>query len=121
MNVVVNLADQQHKQRATGSVARTAEEMIGVTVAALLASSSFVLGMLAMHWRADHLLLWEKNISQEHLLVARHYYVHTIGASPARYRSVLLAIGTLQTCILGGKIVLGSENNWLFDGASLCT
>ena len=95
--------------------------MIGVTVAALLATSSFVLGMLSIDWRADHLVLWEQSVSREHVLTALQYYVYTIGARPARYTAVLLVIGTLQVCLLGSKIVMGSENNWLFDGASLCT
>ena len=95
--------------------------MIGVTVAALLATSSFVLGMLSIDWRSDHLVLWEQSVSREHVLTALQYYVYTIGARPARYTAVLLVIGTLQVCLLGSKIVMGSENNWLFDGASLCT
>ena len=93
--------------------------MIGVTVAALLATSSFVLGMLSIDWRADHLVLWEQSVSRELVLTALQYYVYTIGARPARYTAVLLVIGTLQVCLLGSKIVMGSENNWLFDGASL--
>ncbi|WFD21782.1 hypothetical protein MEQU1_000438 [Malassezia equina] len=93
--------------------------MIGVTVAALLASSCFLLGMLGMHWRADHLILWESERTPESILVALQYYVSTVGAAPTKYTSVLLAVGTLQATILGGKMLMGSENNWLFDGASL--
>ncbi|WFD25489.1 hypothetical protein MNAN1_000449 [Malassezia nana] len=93
--------------------------MIGVTVAALLASSCFLLGMLGMHWRADHLILWESNRTPESVLVALQYYVSTVGAAPTKYTSVLLTVGTIQATILGTKMLMGSENNWLFDGASL--
>ncbi|CCU98175.1 unnamed protein product [Malassezia sympodialis ATCC 42132] len=93
--------------------------MIGVTVAALLASSCFLLGMLGMHWRADHLILWESDRTPESVLVALQYYVSTVGAAPTKYTTVLLVVGTIQATILGSKIFMGSENNWLFDGASL--
>lgn len=95
--------------------------MIGVTVAVVLATSSFALGMLALHWRADHIVMWQMEVTSEQLYTALQYYVHTVGAAPARYTSVLQAIGAIQAVVLGGKIFTGSENNWLFDGAALCT
>ena len=56
--------------------------MIGVTVAALLATSSFVLGMLSIDWRADHLVLWEQSVSREHVLTANDFiypvFVHEL-------------------------------------------
>lgn len=95
--------------------------MIGVTVALLLACSSFVFGILWVHWRADYVILWEGTVSQRALLDALHYYTNTVGSSPEKYATVLVTIGTIQTLVLLFKMFAGKETNWLFDGASLCT
>lgn len=95
--------------------------MIGVTVAVLLACSMFVMGVLAMHWRADHLMLWEANLTKENVTIALQYYASTIGIAPQRYAHRLMAIGSIQIVILLLKMFTGGANNLLFDGASLCT
>lgn len=95
--------------------------MLGVTVALLLACSSFALGVLWVNWRADYLVIWQEPASQTTLLDALHFYSNTVGAEPAKYTAVFLAVGTVQTVILLFKMLVGKETNWLFDGASLCT
>ena len=95
--------------------------MIGVTVAALLSCSSLLLGVLCMHWQADSLVLLNAQPSHADLLQAANYYAHLAQAPPRSYVHLLLATGTLQMCILGYKMFVRQESNWLFDGASLCT
>ncbi|KAL4400133.1 endoplasmic reticulum to Golgi vesicle-mediated transport protein [Malassezia pachydermatis] len=77
------------------------------------------MGVLAMHWRADHLMLWEANLTKENVTIALQYYASTIGIAPQRYAHRLMAIGSIQIGILLLKMFTGGANNLLFDGASL--
>lgn len=76
-------------------------------------------GTLAMHWTADHLVLWQSPITRPSLLSAQAYYANTLVHMPNSFHSIHYIIGTSGAAILVYKALGGRESNWLFDGASL--
>lgn len=77
-------------------------------------------GTLAMHWTADHLLLWQTPVTRQSLLTAHEYYRSTFGDSSSKFQSIIIAIGAIGAGTTISKALGGRESNWLFDGASLC-
>lgn len=85
----------------------------------IIGTTSFLLGTLAIHWTADHLMLWQTPVTYDSVLTAYTYYQDTMVEMPTYFHRILHGIGTLATLLLGSKALGGRESNWLFDGASL--
>ncbi|UZJ54570.1 hypothetical protein CBS101457_003890 [Exobasidium rhododendri] len=90
-----------------------------LSTALVVVATSFLLGTLAMHWTADHLVLWQSPVTRPSLLSAHLYYTHTLVEMPAIFNTVQYAVGLAGSFILILKAAGGRESNWLFDGASL--
>ncbi|PWO00216.1 hypothetical protein FA09DRAFT_328320 [Tilletiopsis washingtonensis] len=90
-----------------------------LTTSLILLTTTFLLGTLAVHWTADHLLLWQSPITRASLLSAHGYYAETLGHLSARALAALYALGGAAVLACCVKIAAGRESNWLFDGASL--
>ncbi|CAO1627035.1 unnamed protein product [Jaminaea pallidilutea] len=99
--------------------------MTGVGNALVVTNASFLLGILAVHWLADHLVLWQSPITHASLVSAHGYYRNTlleVGTSSSHRAIVALihATWTIGAVLVVGKLLKGrKESNWLFDGASL--
>jgi hypothetical protein len=91
-----------------------------LTTSLILLTTTFLLGTLAVHWTADHLLLWQSPITRASLLSAHGYYAETLGHLSVRALAALYALGGAAVLACCVKIAAGRESNWLFDGASLC-
>lgn len=99
--------------------------------AVVLISAAFLLGTLAVHWTADHLVLWQRPLTAEHLAAAHAYYARTfprdtlpgggVGDVHAWAQRGIAAAGIIGAAGAGVKVFAGGEGNWLFDGATLCT
>lgn len=85
----------------------------------IVGTTSFLLGTLAIHWTADHLMLWQTPVTYDSVLTAYTYYQDTIVDMPWLFHRIIHATGTVATLLLGSKALGGRESNWLFDGASL--
>ena len=72
-----------------------------------------------MDLRADHLLLCQTPVTDTAVREALRYYVMNTAAAPVPYAHVFMACLIAQMTLLGTKVVVGSESNVLFDGASL--
>ncbi|KAL9940490.1 hypothetical protein V8E36_001195 [Tilletia maclaganii] len=95
--------------------------MGGPATALVIGSTSFLLGTLALHWSADHLLLWQSPITPTSLYRSFTYYSNSLLPvldSPG-HGPVLYAAGLLGSTVTLLKALGGRESNWLFDGASL--
>ncbi|SPC63236.1 uncharacterized protein UHOD_06570 [Ustilago sp. UG-2017b] len=92
---------------------------MGLRTGLIIGSTSFLLGTLAMHWTADHLILWQSPVTFDSVVTAYTYYRDTIIGMPSLSRKFLHAIGTFAALLLISKALGGRESNWLFDGASL--
>ncbi|PWN44460.1 hypothetical protein IE81DRAFT_321360 [Ceraceosorus guamensis] len=90
-----------------------------LTTALVLLSTSFLLGTLSMHWRADHLVLWQSPITHDSLIEAHAYYSQSLTDLPHGLTWLLYIVGTLGVGTTVYKAAGGRESNWLFDGASL--
>ncbi|PWN93068.1 hypothetical protein FA10DRAFT_263773 [Acaromyces ingoldii] len=90
-----------------------------LSTAIVVIATSFLLGTLAMHWTADHLVLWQSPVTRPSLLSAHIYYSHTLVSMPEYFTIGQYAVGTLGGVMLLAKVLGGRESNWLFDGASL--
>ncbi|KAE8234077.1 hypothetical protein CF326_g883 [Tilletia indica] len=95
--------------------------MGGPATALVIGSTSFLLGTLAMHWTADHLLLWQSPITPTSLLRSYTYYSRSLlpVLDSAPHATVLYGAGLLGSSVTLLKAWGGRESNWLFDGASL--
>ncbi|CAO1617000.1 unnamed protein product [Parajaminaea phylloscopi] len=97
--------------------------MTGVGSALVVALTAFLMGILAMHWQADHLLLWQSPLTHESLISAHSYYSNTLLApvsSRAPFVTILHGAWTAGAILVVTKLLRGrKESNWLFDGASL--
>ncbi|KAK0533566.1 hypothetical protein OC834_002169 [Tilletia horrida] len=95
--------------------------MGGPATALVIGSTSFLLGTLAMHWTADHLLLWQSPITPTSLERSYTYYsgslLPVLDSSP--HATLLYGAGLLGSTVTLLKALGGRESNWLFDGASL--
>jgi len=78
------------------------------------------LGTLAMHWTADHLVLWQSPVTRNSLLSAHSYYANTMVDIPPLFNALQYIVGIAGSFLLIFKAAGGRESNWLFDGASLC-
>ncbi|GAK66508.1 uncharacterized protein PAN0_013d4730 [Moesziomyces antarcticus] len=92
---------------------------MGLRTGLIIGTTSFLLGTLAMHWTADHLILWQAPVTYDSVVTAYTYYQDTMVDMPSIHRKLLLGIGTLAALLLISKALGGRESNWLFDGASL--
>ncbi|PWN54317.1 hypothetical protein IE53DRAFT_383091 [Violaceomyces palustris] len=92
---------------------------MGFRSAFIIGTTSFLLGTLAMHWTADHLLLWQTPVTHDSLLSAHTYYQSTLVEMDPYFTHTLHGIGMLGALLLISKVLGGRESNWLFDGASL--
>jgi hypothetical protein len=79
-----------------------------------------MIGTLAMHWTADHLVLWQSPVTRPSLLSAHIYYINTLVEMPPLFNAIQYAVGIAGSFVLIFKAAGGRESNWLFDGASLC-
>lgn len=79
----------------------------------------FYTGTLAMHWTADHLILWQSPVTYDSVVTAYTYYQDTMVEMPSIFSKLLHTVGTLAALLLISKALGGRESNWLFDGASL--
>lgn len=77
-------------------------------------------GTLAMHWNADHLVLWQSPVTRPSLILAHIYYNDTLVKIPSLFQMLHYSVGTSGAALLVIKVLGGRESNWLFDGASLC-
>lgn len=112
--------------------------MTGLGTGLVISLSAFLLGVLSMHWTADHLLLWQSPITHQSLVSAHAYYSHTYGINSGSFlpssiragqgsaevkeQGLVLHLAWALGCLLVlSKIFFGRrQSNWLFDGASLC-
>lgn len=113
--------------------------MTGLGTGLVISLSAFLLGVLSMHWTADHLLLWQSPITHQSLVSAHAYYSHTYGVNSGSFlpssvggtgkgsadvkeQGLVLHLAWALGCLLVlSKIFFGRrQSNWLFDGASLC-
>ncbi|KAK0551005.1 hypothetical protein OC846_000131 [Tilletia horrida] len=95
--------------------------MGGPATALVIGSTSFLLGTLALHWTADHLLLWQSPITSISLQRSYTYYAQSLIPcldSPP-HSAILYGAGLLGSTTTLLKALGGRESNWLFDGASL--
>ncbi|KDN40443.1 hypothetical protein K437DRAFT_258667 [Tilletiaria anomala UBC 951] len=93
--------------------------MGGFTSVTVVASAVFLMGTLAMHWTADHLMLWQTPITRQSLLTAHEYYHYTFSDASKTFQSAIVGVACLGAGTAFVKILGGRESNWLFDGASL--
>lgn len=80
---------------------------------------SYNTGTLAMHWTADHLILWQSPVTYDSVATAYTYYQDTMVDMPLVFQRLLHGSGTLVALLIISKALGGRESNWLFDGASL--
>ncbi|PWY99037.1 hypothetical protein BCV70DRAFT_201261 [Testicularia cyperi] len=92
---------------------------MGLRTGLIIGSTSFLLGTLAMHWTADHLMLWQNPVTYDSVVTAYTYYQDTMVDMTPLFRKTLHGVGTLAALLLISKALGGRESNWLFDGASL--
>ncbi|CAD6883969.1 unnamed protein product [Tilletia caries] len=95
--------------------------MGGPATAVVVGSTSFLLGTLAMHWTADHLLLWQSPITPDSLLRSYTYYSRSLlpVLNSPPHAVILYGAGLIGSAVTLLKALGGRESNWLFDGASL--
>ncbi|KAN0062574.1 hypothetical protein ACQY0O_005106 [Thecaphora frezii] len=92
---------------------------MGFRTGLIIGSTSFLLGTLAIHWTADHLVLWQTPVTYESLQVAHTYYQNTLVDMAGGFSKALHSVGLVVITLLISKALGGKESNWLFDGASL--
>ncbi|EPQ31150.1 uncharacterized protein PFL1_01339 [Pseudozyma flocculosa PF-1] len=92
---------------------------MGFRTGLIIGSTSFLLGTLAIHWTADHLILWQTPVTHDSLRTAHVYYQNTMVDMSANFSKALHGVGLIGALLLISKALGGRESNWLFDGASL--
>jgi len=91
---------------------------MGLRVAGVIISTSFLLGILLSHWTADSLTLWQTPLTDEHLRTAAIYY-GTFASLPINMLWALVGIAAFGASCLLASIREGQAGNLMFDGASI--
>jgi hypothetical protein len=92
--------------------------MAGLRSSVVVSITSFLLGILFMHWTADMLTLWKSPVTDENLWAAAAYY------KVITHMSGNFVFGLVVVIIAGALTILWSLNdleagNIMFDGASI--
>ncbi|THH10187.1 hypothetical protein EW145_g1481 [Phellinidium pouzarii] len=91
---------------------------MGLRVAFVICTTSFLLGILFVHWIADSLTLWKSFITREDIWTSAAYYsVHA--RAPAQLGYALAAVVTLGAATILWSFGDGAAGNLMFDGASI--
>ncbi|KAG8933968.1 hypothetical protein FRC02_010806 [Tulasnella sp. 418] len=91
---------------------------MGLRVAAVIVSTSFLLGILFTHWIADSRTLWQATFTEADIRAAAAYY--SIFASlPVSMAWVMIGIASIGAAALWASLNDGNTGNIMFDGASL--
>ncbi|KAG8847314.1 hypothetical protein FRB96_001648 [Tulasnella sp. 330] len=91
---------------------------MGLRVATLIISTSFLLGILFTHWIADSLTLWQSPLTDEHLRTAAIYY-ESLASLPDSMQWFLVAVAFTGGMSLLASVWDGEAGNLMFDGASI--
>ncbi|KAG9004858.1 hypothetical protein FRB94_002026 [Tulasnella sp. JGI-2019a] len=91
---------------------------MGVRVAGVIVSTSFLLGILFTHWIADSLTLWKSPLTDEHLRTAAIYY-ESLASLPGSMQWFLFAVAITAGSSLCASLWDGEAGNLMFDGASI--
>jgi hypothetical protein len=76
-------------------------------------------GMLATHFVADSLTLWQSPVTDERLYVASQYYV-LLSQTRMEVIYVIGAITLIGALLIVSSLFDGGAGNLMFDGGSLC-
>ncbi|GAC94842.1 hypothetical protein PHSY_002415 [Pseudozyma hubeiensis SY62] len=66
---------------------------MGLRTGLIIGTTSFLLGTLAMHWTADHLILWQSPVTYDSVVTAYTYYKDTMVEMPSIFSKFLHAVG----------------------------
>jgi hypothetical protein len=91
---------------------------MGLRVAVIVCTTSFLLGILATHWIADSLTLWQSPLTESHLRTSAAYY-SLLAAMPSNMMSAIYAVGVLAGIALFTSLWDGRAGNLMFDSASI--
>ncbi|KAL5529009.1 hypothetical protein ACEPAG_4983 [Sanghuangporus baumii] len=91
---------------------------MGLRVAGIICITSFLLGILFVHWIADGLTLWKSSVTNENLWTAAIYY-SLFSRAPAEMGYALATIVTLGAAFILWSFGDGAAGNLMFDGASI--
>ncbi|PAV23288.1 hypothetical protein PNOK_0035600 [Pyrrhoderma noxium] len=91
---------------------------MGLRVAAIICVTSFLLGILFVHWIADSLTLWKPFITPENVWTCASYY-SLFARAPPGMGYVLATVITLGAAFILWSFGDGAAGNLMFDGASI--
>ncbi|KIM30153.1 hypothetical protein M408DRAFT_66726 [Serendipita vermifera MAFF 305830] len=91
---------------------------MGIRIAVVVMSTSFLLGILMTHWIADSLTLWKSPLTDAHLFTAATYY-GLLAKMNVYMAATIVGIVTLGFMALVLSFQDGEVGNLMFDGASI--
>ncbi|EJD06072.1 uncharacterized protein FOMMEDRAFT_18275 [Fomitiporia mediterranea MF3/22] len=91
---------------------------MGLRVAGIICITSFLLGILFVHWIADSLTLWKPSVTNENIWTAATYY-SLFARAPSEMGYALATIVTLGAATILWSFGDGAAGNLMFDGASI--
>ncbi|KAI5122984.1 hypothetical protein M0805_006862 [Coniferiporia weirii] len=91
---------------------------MALRVAVVICITSFLLGILFVHWIADSLTLWKSSITNEDVWTSAVYY-SLFAQSSSRQGYALAATVTLGAATILWSFGDGAAGNLMFDGASI--
>ncbi|KDQ06740.1 hypothetical protein BOTBODRAFT_39395 [Botryobasidium botryosum FD-172 SS1] len=91
---------------------------MGIRTAAVLCTTSFLLGNFLTHWIADYITLWQNPLTEEHLRTSAAYYF-LLSTMPDYMLWIVSAVGALGGISIVASLWDGEAGNIMFDGASI--
>ncbi|KZS98916.1 hypothetical protein SISNIDRAFT_480508 [Sistotremastrum niveocremeum HHB9708] len=91
---------------------------MGVRAAFVVVTTSFLIGVLATHFVADSLTLWQSPATDARLWAAAQYYT-LLAKAPSEMAFVLAGITTFGATVILWSLFDGRAGNLMFDGGSL--